>query len=482
MEDVVARLEAVCKRLEGAANNMGGKAELDADVLPEYVDDWNRMCAKEGKAVCDAFDKLTLANKNVKDAPRTEFSEIFSTSMNNITKLLSVAHKVKKPSQADAMKFLGEYSQCFKTLDKLNFAKRKADPFMYDAREHLNTLKELIQAFQWVITPVEGVPAAVPKNMGESCIFRCDKMNKNFKDDEKKAGLALRKCLTEWNKAHCEYVNANFKMGLEYNPKGEELSGAKVDAPVPGAAPAKSAEKKAPAKKKPAKKKAAGDLNLAAALNIGGAVTSGLKKVDKSMKTKYRKERVGKVTIKTKKALKKKLPDPKKVKRGFTWQMSYYVEGVNTWGEDDGLSKKMGAYFTQCFDCGLIIDTKCKAAVIDSCKKVKVQVMDVISTVEIVNSQSVTLYCKGIIPSITLDKCSSVTIVLCPEAVKKDKDGKRHLPSVITSCTTASNLEFWSDPDSYESESITIPFAEQFENNLDLVNGKIIVTPVDHGD
>merc|ERR1719242_1563797 len=461
---------------------MGGKAELSADVMPEYVDEWTRMCATEGKAVCDAFDALTLANKHVKDGPRTEFSEIFTTSMNNVTKLLSVAHKVKKPSQADAMKFLEEYSQCFPKIKKLDRANRKKDPFMYDAREHLSTLQELISAFQWVITPVEGVPAAVPKNNGESCIFRVDKMNKKLDGDEKKAGLALRKCLMTWNKAHCEFVNANFKMGLEYNPKGGDLLGAKVDAPAK-AAPAKSEEKKAPAKKKPAaKKKAAG--NLISALNKGGAVTSGLKKVDKSMKTKYRKkeDRVGKVTMKTKKALKKKLPDPKKVKRGFTWQISYHTEGVNTWGEDDGISKKMGVYFTQCFDCGLIVEAKCKAACIDSCKKVKVQVMDIISTVEIVNSQSVTLYCKGVIPSVTLDKCSSVNIVLCPEAVKKDEEGKRHLPTVITSCTTASNLEFWTNPDDYESESVTIPFPEQFENHVSLAEKAITIVPVDHGD
>jgi len=156
--------------------------------------------------------------------------------------------------------------------------------------------------------------------------------------------------------------------------------------------------------------------------------------------------------------------------------IQYYVEGVNNFGADDGVDKKMGLYFTQCYDCALVVDTKCKAVVIDSCKKVKVQIADIVSAIEIVNSQSVTLYCKGAVPAISMDKCSSVNIVLCPECVKSG------VPNIVSSCTTASNLEFWSEPENYESEQMTIPFPEQFNNDFDLKTQKITVSPVDHGD
>merc|ERR1712154_85763 len=242
------------------------------------------------------------------------------------------------------------------------------------------------------------------------------------------------------------------------------------------AAPAKKpAAKKSPAKKAGGagpgfagvfgelKKKAAG----------GDSAAKGMKKVTRDMKNKYKdpKERSGKVVMKAKKAaVKKPSKPPSQTNRGGSWMIENYYE-PEVVEITDKITTKQNCYIAACSNCTLVIKQKVKAVTIDSCQKVRVFIMGVLATVEMVNCKSVTVVLQKPVPAIQLDKCSSPRIIVTKEAVDP-------MPKIISSNIQAGNIEIPGKKE--DDDPIEIPLPEQFETHID-ITGKCETAPVEHG-
>jgi len=289
----------------------------------------------------------------------------------------------------------------------------------------------------------------------------------------------------EWNlkmkamsKKLSEFVKEYFKSsGLTWNPKGGSLSDAKESAAA--AAPTADSEQKEEAKpaKKAVKKKKGGGGGMAGVfgeLNKGLAVTKGMKKVTKDMKTKNRKDRVGKVTVKKAAAKKKrkKYGDPSTKFMGGRWMVENYESeaGVVTL---DQANLKSNVFITMCDEMTVLVPGKVKAVTIDNCVKVRVFVQDVVSTVEMVNSKSVMVIVQkdGKVPSFAIDKCESPQIILSRSAYEAN-------PDIYSSNVTAMNVEIPGATDDDDNKEFPVP--EQFLTKIDPKTGEMTTVPTSH--
>jgi len=468
----LSRMEAVCARLEAAAAKMGAPAEIDADAVPQYVIDWDAIMSAEVAALGEAYLAI-------------EFPEGWACiegGFTNVRDYISKVHKSKKPTPAEFQEALGPCIEQMNAADGLTRSRDKRIFRNFDL--HAKVTNTIMASLNWVaVVPPQGLPKAIAQDALEGSDFYLNKILKNKKDDNTKAWVAAIKALC--NK-QVEYVNEYFKTGLTWNnAKGVSILECDGAAPA-AAAPAEeaaAAEEAAPAPVEPAAPKAAAKkaapsdgVNMLAALNSGLAITSGLKKVKKSQKTKYRKNRAGKVTMVSKKAkAKRELPPPSKTKRGFTWMIEYYQDSHEEINDMDGkLTLKNGLFFSQCLNQTFIVNPKVKSIMIDSCQKCRIQIHDVVSAVELVNCKSVTLYCNGVIPSVTIDKSESPRIVFMNPAWNAE-----NLPTMVTSNVTAGNVEIPSAEE--DGDMIEIPMCEQYVTTFNRETRSAHTVPMTHG-
>merc|ERR1712083_1236466 len=209
-------------------------------------------------------------------------------------------------------------------------------------------------------------------------------------------------------------------------------------------------------------------------LSKGLAVTKGMKKVTKDMKTKNRKDRVGKVTVKK--------AAPKKKRKKFGAPQTKFMGGrwmVENYEEEDGLivvdkaNLKSNVFISMCDGCTIQVPGKVKAVTIDNCVKVRVFVQDVVSTVEVVNCKSVKIIVQkdGVVPSFAVDKCESPQIILSRSAYEA-------MPDIYSSNVTAMNVEVPGATDDDDNKEHPVP--EQFLTKIDFKTGKCTTVHTEH--
>jgi adenylyl cyclase-associated protein len=206
-------------------------------------------------------------------------------------------------------------------------------------------------------------------------------------------------------------------------------------------------------------------------LSQGLEVTKGLKKVTADMKAKNRTDRSGKVTeTAPKKAGPKREKGPSGIRFvGGRWMAENFDEGEHTLDKAD---MKSNVYISMCDDSRFIVPGKVKSITVDSCVKCDVIINEVISTVEVVNSKSVTLWLQDKTPSVAIDKTQSARVVLS----KKTFDCA---PDIYTSNVTAMNVEIPGADD--KADNVEVPIPEQFLTKINPKTRAVETTQVKHG-
>jgi len=471
VNEQLARLEAVATRLERVAKKLGGKggssaADAEDDVeVSEGVQEFQDWLKNDVKAFLDACNALPYPEKL--ENPSAMVEKCFK----NIVDFVAMTDSCKKPSGEELQQFCAPAIQTIGDSDALaNTRKRSLDDFI----NHLRALKEVCGSCTWVSMYAPTLPHTQAQNGLESADFHLNRILTRQKTDVNVAWVkACKSMLTK----QMALVKTHFKTGLEW--KGQksvlEAEAPKAAEPAPAEEAAPAPEPEAP--KEVAKPKPAGD--LFGELNKGGAITGHLKKVKKSQKNKYKKDKVvGKVTTGPKKAkAKKKLPDPRKTKRGKTWFLEYYQEGLITINDDllKGLSLKDGIFISGSLNCQFMIPegVKVKSIVLDGCNRVQLQTWDVVSTVEMVNCKNSTLWLNGVVPSVTVDKCDSPRLIVMPPCWNQEKQ-----VDILTSNVTAGNVEVPGDGD--DADNIAIPIPEQFFLKIDKETKESHVEVMEH--
>jgi len=462
MQDVVGRLESVCKRLESAVAKMGG-AEVDEDGVPAYVSEYDAIIAKDLSALVAACGKLKI--KACGTTVRKSFE--------NVGALIAVVHKTAKPANADLMTFLKDASAA---IEKAETLKRKRDKRNKpDMGRYRLAMYEVCTMTSWVLMAPPSLPAPYIKGQVDSAQFHLDRVLKDAKGKDNEADTKeFVTAIKALGNALYNFVKANFKTGLEWKVGGDDLLSAPtsvtkkkvVKKPVESKEEVK--EEKTEAKEKPM----ANMGNVFGELSKGLAVTKGLKNVKKSQKTKYRKKEEGRGVVKMVK--KKKASKPKKTpstkKMGFRWMFSNYYEGIIDVPE--GINMKANVFLSNCSECQIEVKQKVKAVSIESCKKMHVFINDVVSSVEMVRCDSVTIYCRGFAPNIQIDKCDSPRVVVLQGATN---------PDLIVSCVTAGNVEVFSPTDDEPHRMVAYPMPEQFKLQIADNNAALTCSQIEHG-
>lgn len=73
---------------------------------------------------------------------------------------------------------------------------------------------------------------------------------------------------------------------------------------------------------------------------------------------------------------------------------------------------KHGCFIENCHDCIITIDDKFKSLQMNKSSNITLVVNNCVSGVEVMNGENLQIYVKGQTPSIAVDKCQKVRIVL----------------------------------------------------------------------
>lgn len=460
MEEQIKRLEAVCSRLERVAMKAGGAAEADPEELPEGMVELQTIFNTEGKAFIELWDGIDGGAYKEAEVP---VAKVMQACMDTVISVLATTNKCKKPTDDQLMAAFKPMNDAIQEADSISMTRKKKWR-AYD--DYHVVLKEFCAGFRWVFYK----PPNLPKPFWEAQVdamvtamqMKCWKRKKDEHKDHLRAWMNAGKALCA---KVTEVIKTYYKVGIEWCGTEDFAVGDVKAAP----APAKAAE---PAKEEevaaaPAKKEEAAKKDFAAELTKGLDVTSGLKKVKKEQKNKYKKEKVsGKVSGGASKAKIKKKKEAKRSKRGHTWFFNDYQNHQgDTMVKIDNAEEydmKKSVYICAAINSDFQVDVKIKTITLDSCKRTRIQVdKDVISSIEMINCSNCTVYVNGVSPSITLDKCDSPQIIISKAAWPDDASAR---PNILYSSCSAANVTI---PVGDEMPTFALPEQFKFKGGKD---------------
>ncbi|KAF1779433.1 Adenylyl cyclase-associated protein CAP, fungal type [Phytophthora cactorum] len=83
-----------------------------------------------------------------------------------------------------------------------------------------------------------------------------------------------------------------------------------------------------------------------------------------------------------------------------------------------GINMKQQVYIFGCEGATILLEGKAKNIVLDSCKKTKLVFDNSVSSIEIVNCKGVQVQCKGVVPSVAIDKTDGCLVYISWRVVK----------------------------------------------------------------
>jgi adenylyl cyclase-associated protein len=378
---------------------------------------------------------------------------------------LNVASKCEKPDDATLAKLLEATSKQVGEVISIRDANRGNAMW-----NHLSALSEVVPCLGWVaVSPTPGPFANEFKGNSE---FYTNKMLREYKGKDEDQ-VAWVTAIKEFFTALVAFIKKYHTTGLVWKKGGEPAAqyiGAAPAAAAPKAAggpgpappPPSAAALAAPAAKGP------GMNALFSELNKGTAISSGLKKVTKDMKTKNRDPNEKTSVVK---ALPKKSVYKKAVKKGTP---KFALEG-NKWVcefQDDAnlpiedTEPKHTVYLYK--NDNTVVNVKgqkINSICIDSCNKTGVVFNNCIAVVEVINCNGVEIQCQGKVPAFAIDKCSSIQVILSKECLDAE---------IVTSKSDQVNILI-PGPD---GDLIELAVPEQYKTTI--ADGKLTTGCVEH--
>ncbi|KAI9632103.1 adenylyl cyclase-associated protein [Dioszegia hungarica] len=385
---------------------------------------------------------------------------------------LSLASKHAKPATKDLPALLGPQGQAISAIveakDKLGRGK--------EGREWgacLSTVGEGVSAWGWV--QVEPAPAPFIGEMKNASQFWADRVTKQFKETKPEA-IAWAKSFTALIDALQAYVKQHHTTGVTWNPRGPPApSSVPASSSAPAAAP--STAPSAPAAKSTP---SGGPSGLLASLNQGGAVTSGLRKVDPSQMTHKNPElrtssavpaadeKKAAPVVKPKPAFgaaAAKKPAKTELEGGNRWSVEYHEDNRDIQITDTAISHVVHIF--QCRNSTIRITGKVNAVTMVNCKKVALVLDSAVSALSITSSPSFEVQITGTVPTIQVDNTDGGQLYLSKEGMGGVE--------IITSKTSAINI---STPEGEDGDLVERPVPEQMKTVVR--GGKLVTEIVEH--
>jgi len=463
---LVARLEAVAGRLEsatvraapassGAAPSAaapvssGGAGNASLDGYDELLNGSFASFVSQGKALGGELAQQIAMVERAFKAQRA---------------FIEVAAKSKKPAQSALPALLKDTSEAIGEITSFRESNRRSPQF-----NHLSAISEGIPALGWVT--MEPKPAPFVKEMKDAAQFYTNRVLKDSRESDPKQA--------EWAKSWiavledlAAYIKKVHTTGLVWNPNGGEASApASTPAaassggpppPPPGPAPTITADDDN-------KKSSASDARagLFAELSKGSAITSGLKKVDKSQMTHKNPELRGSSVVPAKTASaapKKTSAAPKfgaaaKPKtpvfelNGKKWVIEHQKDNKSIVIDDCNI--KQTVYIYKCEGSTIQIKGKVNGITLDGCKKTAVVFDNCVASFEMVNCQSCQVQVTGAVPTVAIEKTDGAQVYLSKESIECQ---------IITAKSSEMNVLL---PVGEDGEFKEFALPEQFKSSFD---------------
>jgi adenylyl cyclase-associated protein len=346
----------------------------------------------------------------------------------------------------------------------------------------LSAISEGISALGWVM--VEPTPGPFVNDARASSEFYSNKILVEFK----KSNQDQVDWVSHWNtflKDLFTFIKKNHTTGLVWNPKGGDagsFSGGSAPAaaapkagggpppppPAPAAPLTQAGEGSSAAKPAPATG------NLFAEINKGGAITSGLKKVTKDMKSKYDPNKSTVIADTTEKkpasapkaaAAATKKGTPKVELSGNKWLVEWQENNNSI--EINETELKQTIYIYKCEKSVIRIKGKVNSVSLDGCKRVSVVFEHALALCEMVNCTSIEVQCTGRVPAVAIDKCSGVQLFLSKDGLDVE---------IVSSKSDQMNILIPDPAGGIDPVEIAVP--EQFKTLIK--NNKLVTTTVEH--
>ncbi len=210
-----------------------------------------------------------------------------------------------------------------------------------------------------------------------------------------------------------------------------------------------------------------------AELNKGEAITSSLKKVEKSQMTHKNPSLRGHGSVSGSSAKQHPVPPKKpnslskkkKPARKELLDTKWFVENFEN--EEVTIEGEMshGVFIENCSGCTVIIKGKVNAISVSNCTKVGLLVESLVSGIDIIKCKKFGIQATGKLPLITVDGSDGGEIYLNPESIDTE---------IFTSNSTALNVDIPGSDGDFEET----PLPEQLKHEI--VNGKLVTSVVEH--
>eukprot|EP00927_Polykrikos_kofoidii_P070416 TRINITY_DN6663_c0_g1_i5.p1 TRINITY_DN6663_c0_g1~~TRINITY_DN6663_c0_g1_i5.p1 ORF type:complete len:440 (+),score=95.58 TRINITY_DN6663_c0_g1_i5:317-1636(+) len=405
----------------------------------------------------------------------TEGTDMIVKAFGFARELLVGTATCRKPQDADWAKFLGPVMDLGKAAQKV--CDNRSEYF-----QNQKVVAELVNVVMFVTSPA---PSAHVQNVMESMDFHAIKVMQKKIDKEtvwvkalKAAVQAFKDWCAEncklgftWNpkgeaasdavKAFQDWCAENCKLGVTWNPKGEAAS--EYFAANPLGSSKESATTTAAASQ-------SGGPSVGQMFSgLQGFDTSTLKKVTPEMKSKNQVKEAGSSVVP---AAKEKTPPPAafasgrhvkgpkgpprlELEKDKNWMVENY-DGVSDLKVADVEVGQL-VVIINCKNTTVhITSPKVKSVCIDGCVKVNVICRDVLSCVEVVNSDRIQMQTTGVVRSVSIDKCNGVHLFLSKESMHAE----------ITSSKSSEMNITVPDVDGEDGDQIELPVPEQFVTRL----------------
>ena len=125
----------------------------------------------------------------------------------------------------------------------------------------------------------------------------------------------------------------------------------------------------------------------------------------------------------------------------------------------DNCDMKQIVYISKCVNSTVYVDCKVKSITLDGCKRVNLIVNSVISSVELVNCERCKVHSVNELPSLSIDKCSGVTVTLSPASISCE---------ITSSKSSEMNVAI---PIGTDGDYKELPIPEQYVHRVNVANG-----------
>lgn len=476
LESLVSRLENVARRLEAVADNKSGGSSSGtvSQELPPFVAAFD---ANIEKPLGDFLHSSEKIGGDVKTQ-----ADIVKAAVEAERQFLIKTARCQKPSDDALVGVLQPISAKIQAVQEFREAHRTSAFF-----NHLSAISESIPALGWVA--VAPAPGPFVKEMSDASQFYTNRVLKDFKEKDP--------VHAEWVKAWINtlvqlqaYIKEFHTTGISWNKNGISIAdfdkaGAAVPAPPAGGAPPPPPPPGPPPPPPPADgPPAAVDADSAqkaalfASLNKGTDITKGLRKVTDDQKTHKNPNLRVQGVVSEKPKLSPK-PDrhkiaahghvapqvkttPKKPPRkellDKRWTVEYFENDRNIVISETEM--KQTVYIYHCKNCTIQVKGKINSIVVDGCKKTAVVLDDLVSSLEVVNSESIQAQTMGSVPTISIDKTDGCMVYLSKASLNAQ---------IVSAKSSAMNILVPDDKGEYAE----FPIPEQFKT---VWNGKRLVT------